>query len=47
MPVVQTGVPIPRDPTEAIIDTILRREGWPRHTGRPAAAARPRTASPW
>ena len=36
MPVVQTGMPIPRDPTEAIIDTILRREGWPRHTGRPS-----------
>ncbi len=31
-----TGAAIPRDPTEAIIDTILRREGWPRYTDRPS-----------
>ena len=31
-----TGAAIPRDPTEAIIDTILRREGWPRYTNRPS-----------
>ncbi|WP_434619162.1 glycoside hydrolase family 108 protein [Azospirillum sp. B2RO_4] len=29
-----TGAAIPRDPTEAIIDAILRREGWPRYTDR-------------
>jgi lysozyme family protein len=31
-----TGAAIPRDPIEAIIDTILRREGWPRYTDRPS-----------
>ncbi|SMF92339.1 Predicted Peptidoglycan domain-containing protein [Azospirillum oryzae] len=34
MPTTPTGAAIPRDPTEAIIDTILRREGWPRYTDR-------------
>ncbi|MBP2303617.1 glycoside hydrolase family 108 protein [Azospirillum picis] len=27
-------MPTPRDPAAAIIDTILRREGWPRYTDR-------------
>ncbi|CAO3440155.1 glycoside hydrolase family 108 protein [Azospirillum endophyticum] len=31
-----TGAATPRDPTEAVIDTILRREGWPRYTDRPS-----------
>lgn len=36
------GAAIPRDPTESVIDTIRRREGRPRHTGRPSdLAARP------
>ncbi len=30
------GAAIPRDPTEAVINTILRREGWPRYTNRPS-----------
>ena len=34
--VTQITAAIPRDPTEAIVDTILRREGWPRYTDRPS-----------
>lgn len=34
MPTTPIGAAIPRDTTEAIIDAILRREGWPRYTNR-------------
>ncbi|WP_372395183.1 glycosyl hydrolase 108 family protein (plasmid) [Azospirillum sp. HJ39] len=36
MSTTSTDAAIPRDPTEAVIDTILRREGWPCYTDRPS-----------
>lgn len=36
MPTNTTAAATPRDPAEALIDEILRREGWPKYTNRPS-----------